>query len=187
MSVFGIKVEYGIGTGQGEESLQSFQIAMERFGQNIENFGEFVFPRVLKLFERTVDGQFEARGRGPVKGLWPPLTANYAHWKEIAFPGKPLLELTGAMREGLTKSESAFASREVGKTTLGFGTKAVPYASFHQTGTKTGLKVRPPFDFPSEFDNELQTEMQLGVVDAARAAQLDLETDAEKAYWKAKK
>ncbi len=182
MSVFGLKIEYGIGQTNGPPSLQSFEVALERFGANIDNFEKFVFPRVVDLFEKTVDGQFVARGGGP-RGPWKPLKENYAHWKSLAFPGKPLLELTGALREGLTKSSSAFAAREYGANSFVFGTKSVPYASYHQTGTKTGLAVRPVFDFPDNFDDNLRGALQLGVVDAARDAQVSLESDAENAHW----
>lgn len=174
MSVFGIKVEYGIGDGDGPASVQRFEVALERFGDNISDFGKFVFPRVLRLFERTVDGQFQARGNGPVSGPWAPLSENYAKWKAIHFPGKPLLERTGALRSGLTSGGSSTALRGIGTTALEYGTQGVPYASFHQTGSPN-LPARPPFDFGSDFEDNLRGELQLGVVEAARAENLELE------------
>jgi len=158
---------------------------MERFGNNIEDFGKFVFPRVTSLFEKTIDGQFQARGHG-TKGPWKALSDDYKKWKDIHFPGKPLLEATGNMRAGLTNGSSGYAFRGTSPTVLAFGTQSVPYASYHQTGSPT-LPVRPPFDFGSEFEDDLIQAMQLGVVDAARDAALELESENEKAYWAEKK
>jgi phage gpG-like protein len=172
MSVFGLKVEYGIGTDDGDASLQKFEVALERFGDNIKDFTKFVFPKVIQLFESTVDKQFDAQGEGPVSGKWAPLSAKYAAWKEIAFPGLGILERTGVMRHALTKS-SGHAYREMDATNLGYGTIGVEYASFHQTGA-THLPTRPPFDFGEQFESELRGRLQLGVIEAARSEGLEL-------------
>lgn len=194
MSVFGIEISYGVGGG-GAESVQSFAVAMERFGEEISHFGTHVFPRVTSLFEAAIDAQFDARGKGPIAGGWPALTPEYARWKDEHYPGAPLLERTQKMRDALTKSGASGARRETSDAALVFGTIGVEYASVHQMGRKGSgavrraarkilsfagisfrtvsfMPARPPIDFGHEFDAELQKAMQLGVVDAARAARM---------------
>lgn len=173
MSVFGLTIEYGIGDGAGDASLQRFQLAMERFGEGLSDFGKFVFPNVLEVLEKQVDEQFDARGHGPVAGPWAPLSPKYAKWKEVHFPGMPILERTGVLRAALTQDSGPNAMRDYSAAQLNFGTIGVPYASFHQTGAPW-LPVRAPFDFGPEFDDRLKMAMQKGVIEAAREAELEV-------------
>lgn len=176
MSVFGLQIQYGIGEygadGEGEVSLQRFSVALERLGEDIADFGKHVFPRVIDLFEKTIDGQFQAQGRGPVVGPWAPLSPKYAAWKEANFPGLPILQRTGELKNALTK-DGNHALRDYSGVQLNFGTFGIEYASFHQTGTPR-LSVRAMFDFDSEFEGQLTKQMQLGVIEAAREVELEV-------------
>lgn len=172
MSFFGLQIQYGIGDGEGDVSVQRFAVALERLGDEISDFGKHVFPRVIDLFEKTIDGQFQAQGRGPVVGPWAPLSPKYAAWKEINFPGLLILQRTGKLKDALTKDGSN-AMRDYSAGQLNFGTIGVEYASFHQTGAPW-LPVRAPFDFDSEFETQLTKQMQLGVIEAAREVELEV-------------
>ena len=54
MSVFGLQIQYGIGDGDGDVSLQRFTVALERFGEEISDFGKHVFPRIIDLDRKSV-------------------------------------------------------------------------------------------------------------------------------------
>lgn len=174
MSVFGLRIEYQTGQyGEGDEGVRKIQVAMERFGENIDNFEDYVFPRVSKLFEKAIEYQFNIQGAGPSAGKWQPLSPAYKKWKDAVAPGKAILELTGKLKAALTQ-DGPNAFRIVSGKNFGFGTVSLPYASFHQTGGGT-LQARPPFDFTAQFETELAREVQTGVSEAARAADLELE------------
>ncbi len=172
MTVAFLSVEYAVGTETGEPALQSFRAAFERAGDELRDFGRHTFPRLVPVFEDAVRRQFDARGKGPAAGQWKPLSPSYEKWKARAFPGMPLMERTGDLREALTDASSSMAWREWSASEFSFGTAGVPYASYHQTGTGR-LPARPVFDFGSDFDSELTSALQLGIVDAMRAARVD--------------
>ena len=86
MSVFGLTIEYGIGDGAGDASLQRFQLAMERFGEGLSDFwGNSCSPMCLRCSRsgstssstREATAPLLAHGRRSPK---------YAKWKEVHFP-----------------------------------------------------------------------------------------------------
>lgn len=174
MSVFGLDIQFAIGDDTDGDSVRRFTTAMDRFGVNLEDFGQFVFPKVMKLFEEEISGQFESRGARGVAGGWPELSPGYAQWKAVHFPGMPLLEATGSMRAALTESGSTHARREINPSDMTFGTVGVEYFSFHQMGTPF-MPARAPVDFGNEFEGGLNKALQLGVVEASQAAGLEVE------------
>lgn len=164
-----LKLEYAVGNAQGERGMQSLSAALERAGDNVRHFGRFVFPRLIPVFEKLLGAQFDAEGRGPFAGHWAPLSADYRARKERSYPGRRILERTGALRAALTSSSSPFASRDYSDAELAFGTAGLEYASFHQVGTSR-MPARPPFDFPPDAERELRKAVQLGVIEAIREA-----------------
>lgn len=174
MSVFGLDIQFAIGDDTDGDSVRRFTTAMERTGVNLDDFGQFVFPKVVTLFEKEIEEQFDSRGARGVAGGWPELSPGYAQWKAIHFPGQPLLEATGDMRAALTESGSTHARREINPSDMTFGTVGVEYFSFHQLGTPF-MAARAPVDFGTEFEDGLNKALQLGVVEAARAAALELD------------
>lgn len=169
MSVTGLSISIAIGDRQGVQAVRSFALGMERLGTALSDF-RFIFPRVVSLFEDSFAKQFERRGAGPVVGPWSPLQPSYAAWKAKHYPGKPLLERSGNLKEGLTAKSGTHTVRDYSASMLNFGTTGVPYASFHQTGTAY-MPSRPPADFGPEFEKGLKKAMHLGIVDAARQAE----------------
>jgi hypothetical protein len=91
-----------------------------------------------------------------------------------------LLVLTGALGAALTDSADAGARRDISGDSLSYGTKGVPYATFHQTGT-SDMPSRPPFDFGSDMEEGMQAAALAGAREALRAASdglLDFEGDS---------
>jgi len=171
VSVLGLSIEYGIGSGDAA-SVQTFAAGLERLGSELSDFGKWVFPRIGSLFEKTIDRQFQGRGVGPVSGAWATLSPKYEKWKSVHFAGQGILERTGRLRSALT-SNGTNALREYNATTMVFGTVMVPYASFHQTGTRA-MPARPEFDFDSGFETELTKAMQAGLIEAARGQNIEV-------------
>ena len=164
MSAIVVSVEYQVG-GVPDAGLRRFSAAVERAGAELANVGKHVLPKLIPLMESSVAKQFDARGRGN-SGSWAPLSVAYAKWKQANYPGKPLLERSGALRAGLTQS-GPNARRDVTGNELTFGTVGVPWASYHQTGTAK-MPARAVFDFADDFERGLQSAIAAGVREAVR-------------------
>lgn len=178
MSLVGLKLEYSVGSRTGETVLRDLALGFEQAGNEMRRVGEHVFPRLIPVFEAGMERQFDAQGAG-VTGRWSPLTDAYARWKAQHFPGKPILERTGALREALTRSSSPRAYREYSARELVFGSAGVEYASFFQFGTRK-MVARAPFDFDAKFEADLKAAALDGIRDAIRATRLgDLGIDLE--------
>lgn len=164
--ISGFKIEYQVGNvPAGDDVMERMAFAFERAGDNLTDFGRFVFPRLVPVFEAELKQQFDARGRGPSQGAWAQLSERYAAWKELNYPGMGLLERTGRLREALTSSSSPFAMRSIQTDTFDFGTVGVEYASYHQTGTDF-MVDRPPFDFTDDFESNAKRAAAAGVREA---------------------
>lgn len=151
----GFRIEYRVRGGASDPlALHRMSAAFDRAGADFTRFGEFLFPELVPVFEDHVGKQFRAEGHGPNRGAWSPLTPKYAARKRKVYGQKPVLEATGTMRAALTESSSPFANRAYTATQFNFGTQGVPYASFHQSGTKK-MVDRPPYDFTPEFEAEV--------------------------------
>jgi len=172
MSIVGLEISYQVnGAEEGEAVLERIRVAFERTGDELAQFDKHVFPKLTPVFEAEMAKQFDAQGDGP-RGQWEPLSPAYADWKERAFPGNPILVLSGKMREGLTSSASPYAARAFSSDTFSFGTQGVEYASFHQLGTPK-MPDRPPFDFSADFERDLAEASLEGAREAVAAAGLD--------------
>lgn len=175
MGVLGFDIQWRIGGEEAPEGLGKVSVAMERAGDNLARFGEYVFPRLQPVFEEHTRRQMDAEGQGPVKGHWQQLSEAYAAWKDGVAPGNPILQLKGDLYEGLTSSSSPLANRQYSAVQFNFGTQNVPYASFHQTGTRR-MPARPPFDFnEGQLQQDAQRAGAEGVREAVREAGLELE------------
>lgn len=152
--IAGLNIEYVVaGQDGGLEVLERISVAFERAGDELADFGENVFPRLVPVFEAEMAKQFQSEGSGQ-SGPWAPLSPAYEALKQQRHPGNPILEASGRMKEGLTESSSPFATRRFGGSDFEFGTNQVEYASFHQTSTAT-MPARPPFDFSPDFERDL--------------------------------
>lgn len=163
--IAGLHIEYLVGgVDEGPGALERLSVAFERAGDELADFEKHVFPRLAPVFEAEMAKQFGSEGSGQT-GTWAQLSPGYEAWKSQHYPGNPILEATGRMREGLTESSSPFATRVVAGNNFEFGTLGVEYASFHQVGTAL-MPARPVFDFSSDFERDLAA----AALDAAREA-----------------
>lgn len=171
--ISGFKLEWSIGDrDSGEDTIERMAVAFERAGDELRDFGRYLFPRMTPVFEQEMQDQFASEGRGPNAGAWAPLSEQYARWKEEHYPGQPILQREGTLHEALTSSGSPFAKRVISGDTFDFGTVGVEYASFHQLGTSR-MPARPEFDFGGDMERLLQAEGLAAAREALAAAEAD--------------
>lgn len=169
MTAIALQVEWQMAGGPAEPNLVRLATAFERAGAELAQVGKHVLPQLLPLLETETAKQFDAEGAGPQAGSWAPLSVSYSAWKQAHYGDLPKLVLTGAMRSALTESNAPGALREVSGDSLAYGTKGVPYASFHQMGTGR-MPARPPFDFGPDFENGMRGAAMKGIRAAVREA-----------------
>lgn len=121
-----------------------FQLTLERWENQLDD-SEPVFQAMAEQFGKTMTSQFRKQG-GHSGSQWAPLSPAYAAWKQRLFPGKPILQLGGDLRDSLIKRP--FGVDEVWDKGMVVGT-AVPYATYHQNGTDR-MPARPIIGKPTQ-------------------------------------
>ena len=85
-------------------------------------------------------GTFSTKGRKSYK--WAPLSPAYAAYKSRVRPGRSLLVFDGDLKRSLTMgAKGSIFSAKARRLVLG---STVPYAVYHQDGTRRGGKTRMP-------------------------------------------
>lgn len=83
------------------------------------------WPEIEQVFYRAEKEQFDTEGGRSEK--WKPLSKQYGEWKELHFPGFPILVRSGRLRRSLSVLGGADSIREGEPQSLTLGTR-VPYA-----------------------------------------------------------
>lgn len=104
-----------------------------------------VWQIIAEDFRKIERRQFETEG-GLWRSGWPALSPEYATWKARHYPGKKILELTGRLKASLTGKGPGSVEDLSHPDWMKIGT-AVPYAIYHQTGTRR-MPARPPLVIP---------------------------------------
>lgn len=115
---------------------------LARFAENIGD-ARPVWEALADRFAKVEARQFDSEG-GYGSGGWPALSPAYAAWKARHYPGKPILERTGALRASLTERPFGIEVIEHGSMTLGSG---IDYGKYHQAGGDH-LPQRRPVELP---------------------------------------
>ena len=96
---------------------------------------------------------------------WPALTAKYAAQKSRRFPGRGILRLTGDLQRSLT-GRGAGGIREIRPMEMTLGT-TVPYAIFHQTGTRR-MRARPPIQLSAADERRILRTLTKTLLETSR-------------------
>lgn len=120
---------------------------------SVRDFSEPLRLWGVYLTEVYAPGQINAGG-APVK--FAPLSPRYRRWKELHYPGRPILVRTGAMQRGYTFRNTA--------TRLHVDNR-MAYWIFHQTGTRK-MPARKVFQLGPEDYRLLQTMIKDHVLKA---------------------
>jgi phage gpG-like protein len=124
------------------DGQKEFDHAVDLFNERIADWRE-AWPEIEQVFYRIELEQFNTEGsRGG--GRWVPLSPAYKKWKEVRYPGKPILHLTGRLKRSLSVLGGEDSIRDAQPDSLTLGTK-VPYAGYHQRGTSK-MPARPPLE-----------------------------------------
>ena len=94
---------------------------------------------VLAYLRRAMIGTFATQGQR-IGQPWRPLSATYAKYKAVKFPGQPILRASDRMFGSLVGSNNE-AVEDVERQSLTYGTRT-PYAKYHQRGTPRMAKRR---------------------------------------------
>lgn len=130
-------VEVRIETLGAERFVRGFN----RFEAEMRDLRE-PFGVIAEDFAETAERNFGAVGT-PEK--WAPLSPEYAKWKAKVRPGRQILVFDGKMYESLRGVRTGFGPdtvRDIQAQRAEFGT-TVPYAIFHQTGTRKMPRRKP--------------------------------------------
>lgn len=143
----------------GLSSLSRDAAGLRELGQL--DYSEF-FERYLEPdFEATQAEQFDSEGARGEAGQWVPLSPLYAQIKSEHFPGKPIMQLTGRLKDSYVKRGSPDAFRRLTPTSFERDT-TVPYAPVHNDGSDRRMWIPAPF---SMWINGVPRRSLLGVRD----------------------
>jgi len=124
----------------------TFVRGMNRYAEDVTDWRP-AFEDIYTNFTNIQKGGFRRQGHHGSK--WADLSPRYKRWKEMHYPGRPILTRTGRMRDSMTGRNQAASQdtvKRVEKLAAEFGTQ-VPYAYAHQHGYPPGnLPARPMVD-----------------------------------------
>lgn len=161
-----------IGTVDGVETVNRAFNRTEGFIADMRNFA----PVVSDEFYRAEAEQFQSEGARGASGKWSPLSKAYERYKAVKFPGKGILEATGALKESLTDREALDAIFSASREEIVLGTK-VPYAVAHHRG-RGRLPARPVISLSEAQKRRMQKAIQQQLVEFTRRAGFEVAEEA---------
>jgi phage gpG-like protein len=121
-----------------------------RFADNLAN-PRIALETAAITLETAAEEQFDTEG-AHASGGWAPLALSTIQEKDRKGLSPHILQATGRLRDSLTRKFDPSHVERLSEDSLTFGT-TVPYAIFHQTGTRR-MPRRPPVAL-SEDDKRL--------------------------------
>jgi phage gpG-like protein len=137
---------------EGQDRLTAALFAYQQRVKDLRPFWTDVFAP--KYFAEVQDA-FATEGRkrnthGQFRGgIWARLSPRYAAWKRVHYPGKKILERTGALKESVRWTGASLGASGIWESRpayVRFGTN-VSYGQYHQRGTER-MPARPFMDPP---------------------------------------
>lgn len=121
---------------------------LTRWADNIDD-ARPLWDKLADRFATAEARQFDSEGAYG-SGGWPALSSAYAAWKAIHYPGKRILERTGALRQGLASRPFGVEVITERSLTVGSG---LDYGRYHQAGGGS-LPQRRPVELPESERRE---------------------------------
>lgn len=149
--------------------------AFNRITEIVRDFRD-IWPAVAQEFYEIESEQFASEGAHGASGKWTPLSPAYRRWKEIHFPGEPILRLYHPLVDSLTSPASGDSIIRFDPMELTIGSKA-PYALAHQFGAGR-MPARPPISLSDNDKRRLQKAIQAGLVRFTRQAGFQVDEKA---------
>lgn len=156
------------------DGIEVLNRAFNRVEQVISDFRP-LWPSVAGEIYAINQEQFDTQGGAGASGRWAALSAAYARYKAVAFPGQPILQAEGHMVTSLTDPEAPDAVYRPGKDELVIGTRD-PKARAHQLGLGR-LPARPIFSFSEPQKRRIQKAIQRELVEFTRQAGFEVQEE----------
>jgi phage gpG-like protein len=112
------------------------------------------FQQMLPTIQQYTEAYFTKEGAHEGNPHFPPLSPQYAKWKQKHYPNAPILTRTGRLRQSLS-SQTPDSIAHISPLSLTFGTRT-PYAIYHQLGTYK-MPRRPPIRLSKPLTTKLLT------------------------------
>lgn len=141
------------------EGFDAFGLVLDRFRQRVEDptpVWEGIADRFVELQQKNFDSQ-----GATMSGGWSALSPKYGAWKAKHYPGRGILVRSGDLRESLA---SNLGVREFTRKSMTVGTQ-IPYASYHQNGTRTMPARKLIGDIPVNEQREWAKILQRHIVE----------------------
>ncbi len=117
--------------------------ALDQFEGEVKAPRQMFIGLVSDVIGPLIAEKFAAQGPG-----WQALSPAYAAWKQVHFPGKPILQMRGKLMGAMTdRSRFGGAQSSVSANTLNLTPTSIPYFARHQFGYN-GTPARPMIDLP---------------------------------------
>ena len=155
------------------DGVEVLNRAFNRVEEFVSDFRP-IWPRVADEIYAINQEQFDSEGGKGASGRWAALSPAYKKWKEIHYPGQPILRLANTLFESLTDPEAADAVYQPRKDELVIGSR-VPYATAHQRGSRG--PARPIFSFSEQQKRRIQKAIQVGLVEFTRRAGFEVQEE----------
>jgi len=149
--------------------------AFNRVEEHISDFRS-IWPNVAKEFYAIEEAQFQSEGARGASGKWAALSPAYKRWKEIHYPGEPILKLAHPLYESLTSPDAPDSIFRMEATEMTLGSRT-PYATAHQKGAGR-MPARPPISLTESDKRRIQKSIQAGLVAFTRRAGFQVEEKA---------
>lgn len=149
------------------EGVEVLNRAFNRVEQIISDFRP-IWPFVSDEIYTINAEQFDSEGAKGASGKWAALSPAYKKWKEIHYPGQPILQAEGDMVASLTDPEASDAVYLPRIDELVIGTRDEK-ARAHHLGLGN-LPARPIFSFSEPQKRRIQKAIQKGLVQFTRQA-----------------
>lgn len=167
----GASVSSGLSTSGGQSEWRvTFDPPFTAFARRFDRFAEHigdatvVWEQIADSLEAEVEGAFDSEGAS-TGTRWHPLSRRYATWKARHYPGRRILEATGALR-GSYKQGGDGHVREIRSRGLVWGS-TVGYGRFHQAGGSR-LPRRPILRLTSETKDRWERIIHGFIIDSVR-------------------
>lgn len=126
-------------TVEGETQIDR---TLTRFHENASDASP-LWDALANRFATVERRQFASEGAYG-SGGWRALSPSYAAWKARHYPGKPILERSGDLKDSLTRRPFGIEAITPKSLTVGSG---IDYGRFHQAGAGN-LPQRRPVELP---------------------------------------
>jgi phage gpG-like protein len=138
---------------------------ISRFADGLADYAP-LWPIIEGDFYSLEERQFATTG-AEGGDAWQDLSAAYEAWKTVHYPGKPILERSGALVRSLTDPNDPQTVRIEERKTLTLGTR-VPYAIYHQSiAPRKRLPRRPEIMLTEAFKRTVMHHVQVYLVEMA--------------------